>query len=245
VTGAARAAAGPAARHRPAGPGPVRGRRLPHPRAQRGDQVGPSPVPRPPRLRAPPDRRRQRRSAGGDADRRQPPRRHPAHPAGRGGAADPGTATATAAAAAGAVRRPRLRLRHRPPPAARPAASRRGSPAAASRTARVWASSAGSFNEASPGCTPSSGCAPGMNAAPTSTSAYFSWPAPSSATASWPSLRNELLPEGDPVLPTLRGLRAGPATGPAEPAGVNTAPAVPDQAVRYCGRSVAGRAASA
>jgi hypothetical protein len=45
--------------------------------------------PRPPRLQASPDRRRRRHPPGGHADRRQPQRRHPAHPAGRRRVTDP------------------------------------------------------------------------------------------------------------------------------------------------------------
>ncbi len=46
MAGAARGAAGRVARRRPAGPGPLRRRRLPRARPQRGDHVGPSPVDR-------------------------------------------------------------------------------------------------------------------------------------------------------------------------------------------------------
>ena len=46
LAGPARTAAGPDARARRTRPGPLCGRRLAHPRAQRGDHVGPSPVDR-------------------------------------------------------------------------------------------------------------------------------------------------------------------------------------------------------
>jgi hypothetical protein len=50
-----------------------------------------------------------------------------------------------------------------------------GQPAGVSPTALAWASSDGSSNAASPGCTASNDCATATNIAPTSTSAYSHW----------------------------------------------------------------------
>jgi hypothetical protein len=118
--GPARAAARRTTRLRPARPGPLRDRRLPSARAERGDQVGPSPVnrghpgskhhlivsssPRHPTRRHP--------------DRRAPTRRHPTAGAARRDPTDPRAARPPAAQATQAVRRRRLRLRQVPPPAA-------------------------------------------------------------------------------------------------------------------------------
>jgi hypothetical protein len=50
-----------------------------------------------------------------------------------------------------------------------------GQPAGVSPTALAWASSDGSSNAASPGCTASNDCATATNIAQTSTSAYSCW----------------------------------------------------------------------
>jgi hypothetical protein len=157
-------------------------------RALEGGSRRPAPGrPRPARLQTPPGLRCRWYPTGGARDRRQPPRRHPSHPADRGHPTDPGSTRPAPPATAGAVRRARPRPRHPPPVVARTrhhAAQRL--PRRGSRLP-AWAASAGWSSAASPGCTPSSGCAPATSAAPTSTSAYCSWPAPSSAVDGSPS----------------------------------------------------------
>jgi hypothetical protein len=71
--------------------------------------------------------------------------------------------------------RPRRRPGQVPPPVARSRDHPPRTAAGVSPTALAWASSDGSSNAASPGCTASNDCATATNIAPTSTSAYSHW----------------------------------------------------------------------
>ena len=139
----------------------------------------------PHRLKAPSPGRRDRHPAGRRADRRQPPRRHPAHPAaGRPRRATGGrqdrpatpasptgcwpTAAMTSPSTAGCCGR---------------AASSPSSPSAASRTAPASGASAGSSSAASRTCTTSAACGSATNAAPSYIPHYSCSPARSSAGA--------------------------------------------------------------
>ncbi len=130
---------------------------------------------RPSGLQAPPHRRRRWHPARGEPDRRQPPRRHPAHSAGGCRSADPGPGAAGPAGDRGSSSPTAATTATVTADSCAPAASPLGSPAAASRTARAWAASAGWSSAASPGCTPSSSYAPATSVAPTSIWACSSW----------------------------------------------------------------------